>query len=101
MILPGSWTASGLRHPASADDRDRSRPVAVTVRVSRNPPACPIAAVADVSTRTRGYNPVIFTLRVLLELGICGRQQSTFSQVRSTFHLTHASHSATSMKARG
>src|SRR5450759_4207493 len=101
MILPGAWTANGLRHPASAADKARSRPVAVTVRVSRTPPACPIAAVADVSTRTRGYKPVIFTLRVLLELGICGPQQSTFSQVRSTFHVAHASQSPTSMKARG
>jgi len=101
MILPGSWTANGLRHPASADDRKRSSPVAVTVRVSRTPPACPTAAVADVSTRTRGYKPVIFTLKVLLELGICGPQQSTFSQVRSTFYVPHASQSPTTMKARG
>ena len=28
--------------------------------------------------------------------GICGPQQSTFSQVRSTFHVTHASQSPTS-----
>src|SRR5664279_460872 len=67
MILPGSWTANGLRHPASAADRARSRPVTATVRISSTPPACPTAAVADVSTRTRGYKPVIFTLKVLLD----------------------------------
>jgi len=32
------------------------------------PPARPTAAVADVSTRTRGYKPAIFTLKVLLDL---------------------------------
>jgi hypothetical protein len=75
----------------------RSSPVAITVRISSTPPACPTAAVADVSTRTRGYKPVLFTLKVLLEFGICGPTQSTFSQVKSTFHVTHASHSPTGM----
>jgi hypothetical protein len=72
-----------------------------TTSTGAEAPACPTAAVADVSTRTRGYKPVIFTLKVLLELGICGPKQSTFSQVRSTFHVPHARQSATSMKARG
>jgi hypothetical protein len=45
----------------------RSSPVAITVRISSTPPACPTAAVADVSTRSRGYKPVIFTLKVLLD----------------------------------
>ncbi|MPM72135.1 hypothetical protein SDC9_119108 [bioreactor metagenome] len=39
MILPGSWTANGLRHRSSASDRPRSRPEARMVSVSRIPPA--------------------------------------------------------------
>lgn len=54
MTLAGSWTASGLRHGASATDMAAPSPVAVTVSVSRTPPAWPTAPEAVVSTWVRG-----------------------------------------------
>ncbi len=38
-ILPGSWTASGLRHGANAADNAVSNPAAATVSVNNTPPA--------------------------------------------------------------
>ena len=49
-ILPGSWTANGFRHPASASDSPRSRPAARIVSVSRTPPAWATAVTFAVST---------------------------------------------------
>lgn len=85
--MPGSCAASGFRHGPSASDRTRSRPVARIVSVSSTPPAYPTADTAATSTWTVGYDPVVFTLKVLPELGELASQQFQFSQIRSTSHI--------------
>src|SRR5699024_2192213 len=67
--LPGSCCANGRRPGAEAAERAWSRPVARTVSVSNTPPACPTPDTGATSTCTRGYNPVVFTLKVLFLQG--------------------------------
>ena len=70
--------------------------------------AFPTKAEADqapdvvVSTFNRGYGPVVFvTRKVLLELVPIGPQQTTLSQVRSTFPFNDTTSLKPAMKARG
>ena len=61
MILAGSWTAVGLRHGANAADSARPRPLA-RIGVNQQHPAglTNRRAAGVVSTRRRGYSPVMF-----------------------------------------
>jgi hypothetical protein len=59
-VFPGSWTARVLRHGASAADSSRSNPTARAASVGNTPPACETTPDPPGSTRTRGYDPLIF-----------------------------------------
>jgi hypothetical protein len=61
MIFAGSWVAVGIRHRASPADKPWSRPERRKTSTSNTPPAWPTADVLLVSTRTLGYNPILFT----------------------------------------
>lgn len=87
MILPGSSTASGLRHGDNASDSARSNPAARAASVNSTPPAWPIADTSATSTWKCGYGPVVFTLKMLFELGEQISRQDQFSQFRSIFHV--------------
>ncbi len=68
-ILPGSCTALGLRHGASARDSASARPVRRAVSTSRAPPACETTRPPLSGSRTRGYDPIrLLTRRVPLSL---------------------------------
>jgi hypothetical protein len=53
------------------------------------------------STRTHGYNPVVFTSKVLLGSARHGPRQTTSSLVRSTFQFTNTTSPSTTVKAPG
>lgn len=59
-ILPGSCTARVLRHGANAADIAVSRPLLRTVSTNNTAPACETAPRPPPSTRTRGYDPILF-----------------------------------------
>ncbi|BCK66447.1 hypothetical protein Srufu_004000 [Streptomyces libani subsp. rufus] len=59
-VFPGSWTARGLRHGASAADSARSNPTTRAVPVNNTPPACETIPDPPTATRTRGYKPLFF-----------------------------------------
>jgi len=62
--LAGSCTAHGRRHGESAALNATSSPEARTVPVSSAPPACATAVLPNVSTRYRGWQPIVcFTWR--------------------------------------
>ena len=65
-ILPGSCAADGRRQAASACERPSPRPVTLMASVSSTAPASATAGTWPDSTPTHGYNPVLFTTKVLL-----------------------------------
>ena len=88
MTFPGSCTASGLRHGASAADSSAPTPTARTVSTNATAPAWDTTPDPKVSTRTTGYNPLrLFTWKVLLDPARSDSQQATSFLVRSTFQL--------------
>jgi hypothetical protein len=66
ITLPGSCRAIGLHHGASAIDSPRPRPAARAASTSTTAPLCDTTPDPFESTWTRGYNPILFTLKVLL-----------------------------------
>jgi len=55
-----------LRHRLNACDNPRSKPEDWTVSTNDTAPAYDTTLLAAVSIWTRGYNPIFFTLMVLL-----------------------------------
>jgi hypothetical protein len=99
--LAGSCRANGLRHGANARDNSAPSLLARTASASSTPPARDTTPEPAASTRTQGYNPVVFTWKVLLGSARHGPRQTTSSLVRSTFQFNDTSSHPTGMKAPG
>ena len=65
ITFPGSCRANGLRHRARALDNAVSSPAARNVSTSETAPACDTTPTPDASGRTRGYSPILFTMKAL------------------------------------
>ena len=92
-ILPGSWTARGLRHGTSTLDKPSTKPTRSAVRNSNTAPACDTTPEPCPSTFSDGYHDIdSLTERVLLKLRYSILDKSNYRSSEHPFPNSGAQH---------